>query len=441
MSYSSMLLKTADKLKGTQVFPWYRFFQKTLTWTTEQVKAYQLSELKKLIRHAWNTTPYYRHEFYKLGLNSGDIRDLQDLKRLSILDRDSIQNNRERLISTEYSEKQLHKGSSSGTTGIPITYFTDNRGLSAGIAAGYALWELSGWKPGQRNVHIWGNQMSVKRWSSFPSKLKSLAFRQLNIASTSLNHPENLDKIVKKIIQFDPISIEGYTGSIYTLAEYFEENNIRLKSLQRVLTTAENLESYQRSLIERVMAPIGDLYGSGEILGVAANPINQNRYFVMDPHVILETTESGIPGLKNLLITDLHNYGMPMIRYKVGDLIDDLQPASPNNGYPFRSFRKIKGRSSHIITLPNGKKFHPINIFGGTLFRKFRQITRHKVKWNGRQLNFIFETQSYIDKSAVLKELKSLLRPFDVDFKITYTSRILPSKNGKYKFMEFTNAL
>ncbi|MCB0651093.1 MAG: phenylacetate--CoA ligase family protein [Saprospiraceae bacterium] len=436
MNTPMILLKTLDKAKGLKVYPWYRFFQNTLSWQRDQVEVYQAERLQKLIEYALNTVPYYRAEWNRLGIRPHDIKTPSDLKKCSILDRDTLRNKQEELISSYFPLKNMHKGSSSGTTGIPINYYTDTDGLSAGMAAGYALWNMSGWNPGQSNVHIWGNQTSIKRWNTIPSKLKNLLFHQKNIASTLLNDPEQIPELAERIVRFNPRSIDGYSSSIYDFARYCQEEKIHLKNLKQVLTTAENLEPYQQKLIEQILAPTGDLYGSGEVLGMAARPVNDDRYYVLDPHVILETEASEISGMKNLLITDLNNYGMPMIRYRIGDMVDELHEPEPQAKFPFAWFKKIQGRSSDIITLPNGKKIHPVNIFGGTLFRRFPQITRHKVVWNGTFLEFIFEAKEKPDAKELHRQLSVLLHPFEVPFSIEYKDRILPSSNGKYKYLE-----
>ena len=434
------MLKTLDIAKGTSVLPWYQFFQRTLSWDRAQVEQYQSERLRKLIGHAWETVPYYRDEMNRRGLKPGDFRTAADVGQLPVLDREAIQNNQAALLSSKYSLESLHRGGSSGTTGVPIRYYHDREAVSASIAAVYALWSMSGWQPGQRNVHVWGNQVSVKRWSTMGSRVKNFLSRQKNVASTLLNEPENFPALAQQLIRFNPQSLEGYTSSIYTLAMYFQQQGLRLPNLKQVLTTAENLEPQQQALIEQVFAPVGDLYGSSEVPGVASRPILEGRYYVLEPHVIAEAAESGIPGMKDLLITDLNNYGMPMIRYKIGDMIDELQQPEGNARYPFAWFGKIQGRGADVITLPNGKKFHPVNIFGGTLFRQFPQISKHKVIWDGHALKFVFEANDLTDSRSLQAQLEELLRPYEAPFSIEFTKKILPSASGKHKYVEIIAA-
>lgn len=429
-------LKLLDTFKSTNVLQHYRHFKNLINCSAEEIKEIQNKKLKALLVHSKNTVPYYNDLLKNTDVNfeKNEIKDF--LKNLPVLTRDHIYDCGNDLLSTAFSKNKLIKGSSSGTTGIPINYFSDHNGYSAGTASGYVLCYLSGWKAGKKSVHIWGNQESIKRWNTTASKVKNYLINQKNIASTLINDDQTISEVAQSVLKFDPEIIDGYSGSIYRLAEHFKQNNLSLTDIQRVFTTAENLDSYKKKLIEEVFAPTSDLYGSGEVLGIAVSPVNENKYYVFDPHVIVETIDSEIEGMKEILITDLDNYGMPFIRYKIGDLIDELHEPNIKNPYPFHWFTGLKGRCSDIIVLPNGKKIHPVNIFGGTLFRKYDKISRHKVTWDGKQFEFIFETNSDVSEELLKKDIENIISPFNVDYVIRFTKKLDPSKSGKYKYFE-----
>lgn len=430
---SKVLLKVIDAFKGEDVLGRYLFFLETLKWDRDQVLEYQTLRFNQLIKHARENVPYYKERL-------SSIKDLSDLKRIGILQRENILANESGLIDKRRSKKELIAGSSSGTSGIPIKYYNDKFGVSSGKASSYVLEKMIGREFGKRSVHIWGNQSSMQQWKTLNSRLKNKLINQKKIASTSINDPNELEGIAREIMAFKPVSIDGYSSSIFTLAKYFEEKGYKINSLKNIVTTAENLEEYQQEVIERVFCPVSDLYGSGEVLSIALRPANDKKYYVFDPHVIIETQDSEIAGMKEIVVTDLDNYAMPLIRYKIGDLIDNVFTPVPGSKYPFNWFNKINGRSSDIIGLPNGKKIHPVNIFGGTLFRKYKGIRRHKVIWDGKRFEFVFEADQTLNTEGLKNEIKNLVAPFDVDFMVTVTEKIMPSENGKYRYMEIKNA-
>jgi len=428
-------LKLIDLAKGSNISDQYKFYCSTLNWSRDQIVSHQNKRLKSLVNHSYINVPYYRNWMVNHNIIPQDINSIEGLKILPVLDREIIHKHNKDLVAHNNKTKNLHIGSSSGTTGIPINYYHDTQGLSAGKAANYALWLMSGWTPGQRNIHIWGNSSSVERWNSISSKLKTKLMHQLNIPSTLINESD-LEEIADKIIRFRAMSIDGYPSAIYTLAKFFKQKNLRINELKQVFTTAENLEEYQKEIIEDVFAPTGDMYGSGEIMGIAFRPIGDDRYYVFEPHVIVEVLDSGVEGMKDVLVTDLDNYAMPMIRCKLGDLIDDIYIPETDFKYQFSYFKKIIGRSADIITLPNGMRFHPINIFGGTLFRQFPFISKHRVVWDGKLLRIIFEVNGGVDDSSLKQKIDELLKRYEVSYSIEYTSKLLPSSNGKYKYIE-----
>ncbi|MCJ7483460.1 MAG: hypothetical protein MUO31_10890 [Thermodesulfovibrionales bacterium] len=436
MSREQLILAILDGAKGTRIGHYFKLFSSSLKWNREELERYRLQRLKQLLATAERSTPYYRSLFKAAGFKASQLKKMSDMENIPILERDTIRERVHDLNVAGTPKTRLFRSSSSGTTGIPITYYHDIDGLSAGTAAGYTLWAMSGWRLGQRNVHIWGNATSIQRWRSWSSRAKNALLRQLNVPSTGLDDPKMVEAAAQKIIAHDPISIDGYPGAIFTLAQHFQARGYSLRNLKHVLTTAENLEDQQRKLIEEVFAPTGDLYGSGEVLGIATRPVADDKYYIFEPHVVVEAVPSGLPGMKDILVTDLDNQGMPFIRYRVGDMIDDLHLPDGDSRFPLAFFKQLMGRRSDIIRLPNGKRFHPVNIFGGTLFRKFPGITRHKVAWNGTSLKFVFERRSLMDEDKLKDEIGQLIAEYQVSYSIEFTDKMPIPPGGKHTYLE-----
>lgn len=430
-----MVLELTDLFKGMNIAGYYSDFKKLGATDPEQIREIQKVKLRMLIKHAYERVPWYGRVFKEAGITPADIAVMEDLSQLPVLTREDIRNHLPELLWRNYRGK-IFKGSSSGTTGIPIRYFQDENGASAGVAAGYLLWELSGWKPGMRNVHLWGNSESVKQWQKPTSRFNQWLNSRKNIDSTLVNDPERITEVIDKIIAFKPFAIDGYANSIYEIAGYLQNKGIRFPSVKTVFTTAENLELPQQRIIEDSIAPVSDLYGCGEINGIACRPTGDDKYYIYEPHVIVETLPGEKTEMKEILVTDLDNYYMPFIRYQVGDLIDQIEPAISSHAHPFRYFTKVYGRTADHVVLPDGKKLFPVTIFGGTLYRKYDFITRHKTIWDGKKLNFIFETKDSVALDYLERDIRLSLAQYKVQFEINTTNKILPDKSGKYRYFE-----
>ncbi len=247
-------------------------------------------------------------------------------------------------------------GSSSGSTGQPVKYLHDNNARSAGRAASYYGWLLTGWNFGDRGLHIWGNPNAVNvQWKKFPSKVKSKIFNVYKYPAFKLNDPNGFNEIISIIKKNKFSYVDGYTNAIYLLAKFIEVNNVMaVGRFKRVLTTGENLHGYQRDLIEKVLGPVYDCYGCGEINGIAYQNQFEKEYAIMDTNVYVEYDYNYhySNNEKPLVITHLHNFVMPFIKYKNGDMAISSNLHSEKLGFSF--LRTIEGRVSDIIELPNG---------------------------------------------------------------------------------------
>lgn len=423
-----------DASKNMHSAKYYRTFKQSFKWTREELCDYQNNKLKQLINHAYENIPYYHSVFDKSGIKPADILNVKDLALLPFLTRDDIKSNQNLLIDKRNKYPKSFPSASSGTTGIPLKYINDSLGESAGIAAGFALYNLSDWRLGSKAIYIWGNPESIKRWSTIASQLKRIVMNQVRFPAFLLNDPGNYVQLFELIQQNKPDFIEGYASSIGSFANWLLDEGRHLDGIKAVFTTAENLVPIVRENISKTIGPVSDLYGCGEINGIAIQPVHEDRYYTLDSHVIVETSESG--GMNEIVITNLDNRIMPFIRYKPGDTIDMLSTPGKEDKLPFMSFGRVDGRTSDYIRLPDGKIIHPVNLLGGTFLRKFPQIRKHKVTWNGRILNFIIEVSGPIEINELKKAISFNLQEYKIEFEVTIKDKLLPGPSGKYRYIE-----
>jgi phenylacetate-CoA ligase len=434
-------IKLQDIFKGSNVLHYYKEYIRMMNQDRESLNNYRLKRFKELVGYAYSHIEFYKELYSKEHIKPEDIRTLDDIALLPAIDRIAFQQYYTSFKKQVTINKKVISGSSSGSTGTPVRYETDMNGHSAGIASKYALYSMSGWSPGKKNYYIWGNKYSIKQWNTSMSKLRQIVFRQKNVPSTSITESLDLSVFINSLIRFSPFSIEGYANSIHHLAVGFRESNLaKPKSLHVVFTTAENLEQLKREEIEQIFAPVSDLYGCGEINGIAVQPIHEHKYFVLDPHVIVECIKDNPSDMMGeIVVTDLDNFYMPLIRYKPGDLIDGVSECKDNDLVPFSSFGKIYGRSSDFLMLPDQRKLYPVTIFGGTAFRKIPAITKHKVIWDGLKLTMLFEASAPVDLIQLDKIVAEILNDFPLRYEIRIIDKILPDPiTGKYKY--FTNS-
>ena len=251
-----------DLKKKTKVNNYLNLYLSSLLWSRKEIEIYQFNKLKELINHAYINIPFYHKRFKKYNFHPNYLKTIRDIKKIPILTRQDIQENIEILYSKNFKGK-IFKNSSSGTTGIPINYYQDIYGLSAGIAAGYLCWLMSGWNLNLKGLQIWGNPESIKQWNTFFSKVKRFIFKQKYYPSSLLNSENNFLELINLYNKLNIEYIYGYSSSIYSLAKYIEKNKIKIKKCSFIFTTAENLFEYQKKVIENNLGHVIDYYGCG----------------------------------------------------------------------------------------------------------------------------------------------------------------------------------
>lgn len=435
---SNILLFIIDLFKSTKISYYYNFYNKTLNWTREEIVDYQNKKIHEIVKHAYENTIYYRKLLDDLNLNPNLFTSKEKLGLLPVLERNTLVKKYDDLIDTKNSYSKLFKSSSSGTTGEPVKYVHDIEGESAGKASGLCLYNLTGYKPNTNGIHIWGNAESIKKWNTISSKLKRFLLNKIYFPSINLNEEKGYHILLELISKRKPKYIDGYAGAIASFAKWLKKENIKLKNIEGVITTAEKITDTDKNNIEECIAPVNDMYGCGEINGVAIKLHYTPNYLIMDPHVVVETIIHD--GIKKIVITDLNNKVMPFIRYVVGDSADSISEPDKLSKYQFSVFNQIVGRESEYIKLKNNQIIHPVNIFGGTVLRKFPQIERHKVIWTGEKLFFEIQIQNQQNKllESIKSTIKESMHNYPVDIDIIFTKTIKQdSKSGKYHYYEY----
>jgi phenylacetate-CoA ligase len=235
--------------------------------------------------------------------------------------------------------------------------------------------------------------------------------------------------------KFKPRSIDGYSQSIFTIADYIGQNGIRVDRCGNILGTAENLFPHQKDTIEKHLGPFNDLYGFGEINGIALKPAGRGKYIVLDSRVFLEGIPRKQPGTHEIIVTDLFNSAFPFIRYKPGDLFSGIDGRDAIHSR-FSTFSNLEGRTANIIELPNGLKVHPVNLLGGTFFRKHLELRKHRVTWDGNELHLIFEVKGDHSVDGIRESMEEYLKPYGIPFRISFTARLESGSSGKYNYFE-----
>jgi phenylacetate-CoA ligase len=435
------ILPLSDLMKGHEVYRYYKFFKRTFNWSQKEIRELQLYKLKKLLAHAYKHVPFYQQRFEENNFNPDKISSLDDLQLIPFLTRQDIQKDPNSLRSTKHQKLPLFRGSSSGSTGVPVFYYKDSKADSAGQAAGLIGWSMSGWKLGMKGLHIWGNPTTVNNeWERFGSKAKAFLFNHRKFPAYKLSDGKEFGILAKLLIHENYEFIDGYTNAIYLLSEYIKENNTPLnKKLKLVLTTAENLQNFQRKSINEFLGPVFDAYGCGEINGIANECKECGKYHIIDPHVYVEFGSIVDElGSRELIITDLDNYAFPLIRYKNGDVGINLNEKKIDCKINYSRMLKVSGRQSDIIKLPVGGTLSVPSFFGSMLLAKVKGIKHYQIIREKKDLLTVLLVKSSEFSENDSHVLNDALHDYlngKINYRIQFVDKIDTSQTGKFKLL------
>jgi phenylacetate-CoA ligase len=410
--------------------------------SVSEIRQLQWTKLKNIIKHAYLNVPYYTQIFNNLGLVPESINTFEDFNKLPLLTKDDIEQNFGSIVASNYCQKDLIKNSTGGSTGRNLTFFIDRKRSGFRSAVTLRGNKLAGLDIGVKHAYLWGSPFDL----SLQKKLINKAYNKiigcdLFLSSYDLSE-ESMFLYAKQIQNYNPYIIIGYPSPLYFFAKFLEKNNIKLVNPKSIITSAEVLYDYQRELIEGVFGcKIFNRYGSREFNIIAQECSEHSGLHINSEHVYVECVgKNGMPSLPEelgeLIITDLDNYAMPFIRYKIGDmgvLSDDK--CKCGRGLPI--LKHIDGRTFDVIKGTNGKSL------GGTFWTLLFRNTCEGIK----QFQIIQETYNKINISIVIDSLfkveyidlltNRIHHFIGEDMVITFkiVNEIKPTSSGKFRFV------
>jgi phenylacetate-CoA ligase len=187
--------------------------------------------------------------------------------------------------------------------------------------------------------------------------------RRLTFSSFAFDE-NDLERYWNRCLSYKPRYLYGYVSMLEAFANHVARrgHDPAALGLRAIVTTSEVLAPTQRRLIAGVFrVPVQNEYGCGE-MGPIAYSCEQDSLHVMSESVLAEVLDSSgapvAPGeTGELVLTDLNNRAMPLVRYRVGDLaVQASSSCSCGRGFP--TLEKVWGRAYDFVDGPDQKRYH-----------------------------------------------------------------------------------
>jgi phenylacetate-CoA ligase len=395
----------------------------------------QVQALSRLLEHCYSNVPYYREVFRERGLKPQDIRGSEDLKLLPVLDKETVRRSPDRFIATNFKRRQLYKENTSGSTGTPLKIWIDRRAYQSNYAfyeqrcnrwAGVGIRDRRAILAGRLVVPVEEKTPPFWRYSYFEG--------QLFLSSFHMNF-DNLGVYVEELRKFQPRVIVGYPSSVYALAFFMKEKGLDGVSPRAILTSSETLLGNQREVIESTLGcRVYDGYGNAELVsfisecdcgGFHISPEFGIIEFLSDEKPVSE----GMPG--EMVCTGLLNYGMPLLRYRIGDVGVPSAERCPC-GRELPLVDRIDGRVDDYVMTSNGSLVGRLDhVFKGVSHVVETQIVQEALN---RLRVLLVKGSGYTneDGQTIVHNLRSRLGA-DMDVSIEFVDKVPRTSSGKFR--------
>jgi phenylacetate-CoA ligase len=355
-------------------------------WPSQVLEGHQFRQLERLVDHAYRTVPFHRGRLAAAGYRSGQSVTPEFWRSLPILTRRDAQKAGASLASANAppSHGSIFHVTTSGSTGIPVK--VSKTGLDQLFWLAITLREerwhrrdlrltlavIRGAEPGRgvypsgSHFDDWGQPMGPVYHTGpcFLLDIRTLLSEQVNW-----------------LIRIQPNYLLTFPSNALALAIHFKERRLKMPSLRAVRTLSEVLDPETRRVCREVWGvEIVDMYSSAETGYIALQCPEHPYYHVQSETALVEVLDStgracGPGEIGRVIVTPLHNFAMPLLRYDVGDYAEVGGRCSCGRGLPV--IRRILGRAKHSLTLPSGSKRHAW--LGTQQFAEIGPIIQHQV--------------------------------------------------------------
>jgi phenylacetate-CoA ligase len=340
----------------------------------EVIRARQLRALQAQLKHAYATVPYYRAAWDKAGVHPDDVKSFADFEAFPVVTKADIRRHERALVSSEFDIDTLRVKRTSGSTGVPLTIYIDEPAVQFKAACTIRSDEWSGWRLGQRVAKVWGNP--EYRHFGLKGRLRNYFLdRAVYLDTLDLNEAR-LAEFTAAIRRHRPGLLFGHAHSLYLLACHLKKARVLDVRPNGIISTAMLLHDFQRAVIEEVFArKVTNRYGCEEVSLIACECEEHSGLHVNADSVYAEVLANpdrqggggdhplpdgrGSPG--KLLVTDLVNRAMPLIRYQIGDVVvptDRL--CACGRGLPL--IERVEGREADYVLTPAGRLISGISL-------------------------------------------------------------------------------
>lgn len=376
------------------------------------------TRLRELLVYAKSHVPFYR-----------EITG-REISAFPVMNKDKYKMYDENMfLSDEFKDQDLHTVYTSGSTGTPFRVVQDKNKREHVICDLIHCHNSIGWHLGERYVFIRNWVSNYKQ-----SKLKSF-MQNVHIINIVNFNDDAKKRLYKWLNKHKRTIIFGYASAVYDFAKYIECSKLDGSELKIKLVVCDSdvLTDAMRKCMKNVFkCPIFNRYDNEEngLLGISEadkDGFHLNTASLLFEILKLDNDETQEPGeIGRVVVTDLFNHAMPLIRYDTGDLA-----ISYDNPLHITEIYSLEGRRKASLLNTEGRLVSDVEI--SAIIEPFIGISKYQlIQENEKRFSFKYVgTLTSDEKNEIMNRLiKSLGESSEISLK--QAIQLEAGKNEKY---------
>jgi phenylacetate-CoA ligase len=424
----------ADLLKP-EYCAWIQFLKQSEKWSAAKIEEYQMKEIQRVVRYAYENTRGYRALYDSMGISPKSITTMHDFRRVPFVSKETIKQDLESFSTKVPGRQYVTTG---GSTGVPFGFYRNRVAFAKELASKAYQYRRVGWKEGDRQI--------VLRGLVIPSRNHIKYYARFNELRCSSYHlvPECMELYRERAFEFRPQWIKCYPSAGYLFAKYLKETGKPFPRIKGLLCTSEILYPHQMELLSQVFKTrVFSHYGHYEMAVLAGFCEWKDSYHVLPQYGYAELVDSHgdlvtQPGKTGEIVgTSFIQEATPFIRYRTGDLAVLEGWGCSSCGRPYQVWKRIEGRWTQEFIVTGTNRYISITAMNmhDDIFDHIKQFQFYQEE-KGRVAFRFVPGEGCTDRTiAHMKRRLMIKLGNDVNLEMEPVSEIFLTRRGKHRFI------
>ena len=412
--------------------------ERTQYLSADELQRRQWVAFKAVLQHAFEQCPFYRAKLLAAGIAPDDVRTREDIGRLPTTTKEDVQESLDALIAGNYRGRPLIKDKTGGSTGSPMVFYYDHDRRDSREAATIRHDRWTGWDIGEKLALVWGAPRDIAGGSRVRRFRDWTLDRSITLDASAIDE-SRMRGFCDQLQQYQPAFVLAYANTLALFARFVRDAGLQPMRPRAIICSGEVLTPESRAIIESTFGcRVFNRYGSREFAVIASECAAHEGLHINAENLLVEVLVDGVPsasGDGEIVITDLENYAMPLIRYRTRDMGRlGVSACSCGRGLPL--LHLTGGRTTDFLTAVNGQKVSGIvlSTYGITDIAGIRQIQIVQERLESVRVRVV-KGPAWSDES--LRTLAARVRSFlgeTMALEIEFADHIPLEASGKYRF-------